>query len=805
MRAIGTLFILTLTVAAQESAAELFYKGFWLENAAGKPRQAIAFYEQVVKDYPDDPVTPRAVLGLVRLKTARGEDVSELLKLLGGAELEAAKRIVAARQGAFDSSPSPGDSPVQRKIKQLFKSLVANQSLHPTDRSFLVDAGAAAHPMLRAVLRTGTSYQPISYVAQVLLEQQSEPAAQILAEALRDDDVLFHSAIIAAIGPRKTDSVTLLKAVVDSYDGDVLSIKHQGAIVQAMRRQARFEGPGRNICYALLIRALENPDDGIRAEACRPSFERYEDIPTAYLGKMLDRMASGDQFVRDAGIRILMNCANRAEIFEGAKVVYEKAPLRTLTTMGEPPHEEAALLLAHAAIAQRSVNPGGSLDAVRIAAAKSPRAAILLLETGLKNDDRQMVHYTSNGVESIPESEAERLRLVALTAWYAGDAAAAGTAIELLGLSEKHFDPLLAAARAHPGAGLPKWVAGKPGFKAFGASKAAQLAPYCKDRAQLRIYLEQSVDSLRDGPGSNAFLRAVVPDLGPDAMNLLPKVAKVSETGAILAVEKLLKEDGDDWKWGRSENARPRGGVAAAYWGDYRIQKACNLEVLRPKLLAATADPRYAVGWTAVLLAEKIQGDEGLEALTLALSSPFGKVRHRALNALIHHKPGGADAVIAAWDTLSPQERYAGQATIRYAGEARHAPFARKILEKRDGQTAVVWHTYFELAPKEAVDYALGEVFVVGDLKHRKEALAVLTRTQDARRLGTFRKILQGSEEWNWAIDMVVNTIADQYLIELGPQVLEQLRNPDPKVREAATKAIEKLKFYAEAKRLLGG
>ena len=159
--------------------------------------------------------------------------------------------------------------------------------------------------------------------------------------------------------------------------------------------------------------------------------------------------------------------------------------------------------------------------------------------------------------------------------------------------------------------------------------------------------------------------------------------------------------------------------------------------------------------------------------------------------------------MIAVWDQLTPQERYIGQATIRHAGEARHAPFARKTLEKRDGQLAVMWYTYFELAPKEAVDHALGEVFVAGDLRHRKEALGVLARTQDPRRLQAFGQILQGDE--NWAKLIVTNTIADQYIVELGKHVLVQLRNPDPKVREAATRAIEKLKFYAEAKKLLDG
>ena len=46
---------------------------------------------------------------------------------------------------------------------------------------------------------------------------------------------------------------------------------------------------------------------------------------------------------------------------------------------------------------------------------------------------------------------------------------------------------------------------------------------------------------------------------------------------------------------------------------------------------------------------------------------------------------------------------------------------------------------------------------------------------------------------------------ADQYLVELGPEVLTQLRHPNVTVRALATKAIERLKFYVDAKKALTG
>ena len=49
-------------------------------------------------------------------------------------------------------------------------------------------------------------------------------------------------------------------------------------------------------------------------------------------------------------------------------------------------------------------------------------------------------------------------------------------------------------------------------------------------------------------------------------------------------------------------------------------------------------------------------------------------------------------------------------------------------------------------------------------------------------------------------VPLVLQTVAEQYLIELGEETLRHLRNPDHEARNAATNAIEKLKFYWEAR-----
>ena len=86
---------------------------------------------------------------------------------------------------------------------------------------------------------------------------------------------------------------------------------------------------------------------------------------------------------------------------------------------------------------------------------------------------------------------------------------------------------------------------------------------------------------------------------------------------------------------------------------------------------------------------------------------------------------------------------------------------------------------------------------------YRYYALEVLTRTSDGRRILVFQKILQ--ELLPGDVDLVLQTVGNQYLLELGPYTLRHLRSPDGSVRQSAAAAIERLKFYAEAKKTFGG
>ena len=46
----------------------------------------------------------------------------------------------------------------------------------------------------------------------------------------------------------------------------------------------------------------------------------------------------------------------------------------------------------------------------------------------------------------------------------------------------------------------------------------------------------------------------------------------------------------------------------------------------------------------------------------------------------------------------------------------------------------------------------------------------------------------------------MLGVVADQYITELGMEALKHLQSPDAKTRNFAKNAVEKLKFYMEAK-----
>ncbi|MFQ5844541.1 MAG: hypothetical protein ACE5JG_06070 [Planctomycetota bacterium] len=112
MKTIAALLLLPLVTLAEENAADLYHRAVWLEQAEGKPEEAEKLYRKVLADHAGAPEAPRALLGLIRIRSARGEDVKELTKLLEARYPEAKPQTERARRiaGAADRGSSSSTS-----------------------------------------------------------------------------------------------------------------------------------------------------------------------------------------------------------------------------------------------------------------------------------------------------------------------------------------------------------------------------------------------------------------------------------------------------------------------------------------------------------------------------------------------------------------------------------------------------------------------------------------------------------------------------------------------------------------------
>ena len=147
----------------KETAASLFYRAFWIEQARRKGEEAEKLYAEVIEKYADAPEAPRAIVALIRLRAARGVEVADLVRQLEEGypklvkEIERARKLAARLRSDFDPTIQRGDTPVMLKLKGIYGDLAKGSQIRSEDRDFLSDIGAAGHPMLARVLRSSTS------------------------------------------------------------------------------------------------------------------------------------------------------------------------------------------------------------------------------------------------------------------------------------------------------------------------------------------------------------------------------------------------------------------------------------------------------------------------------------------------------------------------------------------------------------------------------------------------------------------------------------------------------------------------
>lgn len=830
MRTTATLLTLALATFAQEtgkeSAADIFYKAFWMEQAAGKQIEAFRLYKRVIDQHAGCPEAPRAVLGMARIAHARGEDIAIYVKLLQAnypqarREVEEAKKLANARMLTFDPEIREEDPPSIRKIKSCYGRLAHN--LTPPDHEFLVESGTLSHPMLAASLRRET-YEYVFTAASILVAQKAKEAYAVLDKALTDGNVLFKTAIIHAIRGVEIDSPKLAKSVAALYTDASPSLR--ATIAETMTKMVRFEGQTRTIAYALLTRAIADKEDSVRRAALRVPLDQK--TPDAYVGARLARMEKRDTIFQEHHYEEIAQVAKRKAYTQRVRAVLVRHQPSGNYEFHIKTGDKGALILAEAGVAWASRKPGSRSvrSAITTACGNSPDAAAWTLRQAVHLKQPSVVEPAARGMlraswgdqratnwagsaaqrglatyyrKYLGTERADGVVRDALGASFDKDAerrSVAANVISILGLGPQGAMLIVEALKKNRRKGLPGLLYEQSTFEQLPPKQMATVASFATKREEfnrlLAVGRQVYLTNTRAYPDAGAaFFEAVVPKVGPEAVRDLNRIAPRHPT--IVAL-KYLNAKGEEWKWNTRQGPK---------WSPTVMVETCKQPELLPLTLEATTDERRPVALTAIQVAAQVKTPAATQALVRGLGSASGKVREWARQSLAQRGDEGLDLLVkhVDWDKLDDKERIHALKMLRSARQPRHAQFVGSLLAKRGGKWWMAWETYFAIAPKPAVELALVEAVGKGPYSHRYEAVSsVLARTADKRRIEVFRKLLTSSE--SGIVRIVVQTISDQYLIELGAEVLEQLRNPDPNIRAAATRAIERLKFYADAKK----
>jgi len=799
MRNLAILLVLAAAALAQDDAASLFYKGFWLEQAEGKLDEAAALYAQLLKEKPDAPEAPRALLGLVRIKVAKGEDPAELVAELerrypaAKEEIEGAKRLPSGGGAAFDPSVRDSDSAIQRKLKNLYFRNLGDMS--DGERVLLQDLGPAAHPMLVALLH-GQDSNAVAAAAIVLVQQGTPEAHAVLARALLDDTILFRGTILGVLGWGNRPKPGLLEALEKLYERAGARLRAQ--VIRSVPSVLSWpEGADRDRAGAFLARALADDDEAVREAAASARCSAV--ASDAYLDALLRYVESNPRTDRQILVG-LPSFADRAAFRDRIERVLSGMEL----DLGgiETPHEEAALLVARLVVkAMRAGRPVAEFfDVAQNVADCSPRVAADLLRAALELDGADLAQAVANGLTDLgPDAEA-RCKYLGAEADKLRTAAIASAA----GLDEKNptVDKVLSVVGV-PAAGLPSILEGlrrrgernfprvllvRDHLDALGPDKAGAFVEFCRTEREVDALLQAGERFWKRDDSGVEFYRQVIPRAGPGSAGQLADLARLPALTALVA-DRMLAATGPAWRW----DSPPRNASFAGPW----VWSHIDLSRMQQKLLAHVQDPRPEIATSAANAARSDRGDAGTAALRLALDSKSPAVRAIALESLAPRVPDGPALVreFAARADLAAGDRSA-VASVLANGPA-YAPVAAELI--RLGTWPYLWPAYKAIAPKECVELALTEAVGERGGDHLAGALGVLTSVDDPRRIEVFRHVLKGNDAQ--AIMDVLRAVHDQYLVELGEETLAQLRNPDSDVRAHATQAIDKLKFYADAKR----
>jgi len=815
-------------------AADLFFRAFWIEQSGGKNAEAEMLYRKLIKAHPDSEEAPRAYLALIRLSAAKGIAADDLLRALekgypkSKKEIELARRLAARLRTDFDPAFDETDTPVMRKIKTIQLGLTRG-GIKAEDRDFLADIGSVGYPMLAYTLRSHAS-AAVKITTDVLAGQHSEEANAVLAAALLDPTVLYRMTIVDTLRSKRAYAKSLMKALHTLWPTASRSMRVR--IARVWCGGTWKDSPSSEDCYGYLVLALKDKNEDVRRSAIHLGDPLSHALrPKAFVAAIIPLCSNPDPKMRQMWQWLPWQLGHAELAPALTKVLIEHPDELHLSMVANGADERVddatAIAMARVVVGRyrkrapdrRDANSSTKQYAV-LAAVSSGAAARVLLEEGMQLGSRDITSAVMEGVWKrgvrpatadtyIRDAVALRRRAIRL-AYDPAKGRAADGALSVLGLRAEDFDAALAAAKAHPEKGLLSAAYQGTFLASIGPVKAAALAPYAKS---LTAFYESAAKSWST-PGQSsgqvddsAFWSVVLPLMDParrDDMKKIRDLARGSKRHADVVATWILDERGSKWGWRRpaDPSRRDHGGTILRYTG---VLEALARDPLRGKFYALTGDDRHDLGYSAVRAARRDTDAASLIAFANGVKSPWPKVRSEALKGLATRGALGAVALVQVLDDAKTPDDVRREA-IDALGECatkEQLPYVKRRLDARpdDPEAHRIWGIAFDLDRDGTTERALAEVFGPGAEQFRYQALVVLGDVSDERRIPIFRRVLRQSSD-HARVHRVLRTVADQYLIELGPEVLLHLRSPHAGIRQTATTAIERLKFYAEAKKL---
>ncbi len=818
-------------------AADLFFRAFWIEQSGGKNAEAEMLYRKLIKAHPNSEEAPRGYLALIRLSAAKGIAADDLLRALekgypkAKKEIELARLLAARLRTDFDHNYDESDTPVMRKIKTIQHGLRSSGGIHTEDRDFLADLGSVGHPMLADTLRSHAS-DAVYRAADVLAGQRSEEANAVLTAALRDPTVLYRMTIVDTIYKRRAYAKSLMKTLHTLWPTASRSMRAR--ITKVWCGGTAETSPSSVQCYGYLVLALKDKNEDVRRAATNLGDGQSRKLrPRAFVEALIPLCKKQARSARPVWQWLPWQLGH-AELAPALTQVLIDYP-NSLTYQGEPTQarevarrvdESVALAFARMAIGRCDKHASSAYSRsptsryALLAAASSAEAAGLLMAAGLDSGN-SLASASAEGVHRARGNggpldrylhNAAALRERAIRQWYDDDSAraqAAGSALNGLGIGADNFGAVLAAAKAHPAKGLLNAAYSQTFLAEIGPAKAAQLAPYAK---RLTDFYRSAGSWAAPGQPApeiddSVFWKAVLPLMDPansKDIRTIQALTRGSKRHAAVVAQWILGERGAKWAW-RTPDNQSRRDNGSAILRRPEVLEALGSEPLRKRLFELAGDDRYEIGRWAIQTAIYLRDPDSIIALERGVASPFAKLRKEAVRGYGKRGAVGAAALVRLLENVKtlPDVRDEALDALTECATIKQLPFVNRRLDARPGdpEASTMWDIALELDAPGTTDRALVEVLGAGPVEFRLPAVWVLGEVSDARRIPVFRRVLRESRE-QLMIHRVLRTVADQYLIELGPEVLLHLRSPNNGIRQTATKAIERLKFYAEAKKL---